>query len=123
MLHLEEFNEYASKIGNRYEAINRICKKSRKIGKKYPKQFLDSNQLSYSILDDVPRVKNRKNVCFDEIDDILSYVSDYDVIESVRRSIKYSTKESIQYVYLDTLDNYKQSRVRFLVNQIMSTLY
>lgn len=122
MLHLEEFNDYASKVGNRYEAINRLCKKSRKIGKKYPKQFLDSKQLSYAVSNKLPEIKKTK-ISFDEIDDILWYVNDSDVIDSVKRSIECSSKESINYVYLDSLDDYKQCRVRFLVNQIISTLY
>lgn len=123
MLHLEEFNDYASKLGNRYEAIDKICKKSRKIGKKYPKQFLDSKQLSYAVSNQLPKLKKEKKISFDEIDDILWYVSDYDVIDSVKKSIQYSSKESINYVYVDSLDDYKQCRVRFLVNQIISTLY
>ena len=52
-------------------------------------------------------------------DELLSRVSNQDVVRSIKLSLKYSTREHIQYVYTDNLEKCDESRVQVLVNMIL----
>lgn len=117
---LNRFKKLESKCGNKYEAIQRLCKKSRKLGK-ISKGVRDSKLLSCAIRDEVP-VEHKITMLqqsWSREDEILSSVSDLDVIYSVKQSVKYSTPENIQYIYLDGMKEYQMKRVRVLTNMIV----
>ena len=117
---LKEF-EKLSKTANRYESIRRIINKSRNLKSIYKGSHLDSKYISCALYDNTPSLKHN-NHSNDLEKELYDYISDTDIIESIMKSLKYSTKDNIQYIYLDTLDEYDMSRVRFIVNRILSEM-
>ena len=102
---------------NHYAFVKQIAKSSRKLLEDYPR-LLDSQALSHTIHNTQPKSKY-KELTPSLIDDVLSYVSDEDVIHCVIQSLKYSHESNIHYVYLDTMSEGQMSRVRVLVNMIL----
>lgn len=115
---LKEF-EKLSKKANRYESIRTIINKSRNLKSIYKGSYLDSKYVSCVLYDNTPSLKHN-NHSNDLEKELYDYISDTDIIESIMKSLKYSTKDNVQYIYLDTLDEYDMSRVRFIVNRILS---
>lgn len=80
----------------------------------------DSYALTCSLYKIRPEIKDKeKKITYSNEDDILSYVSNDDIIESVKKSLRCSSKESVNYIYVDTLTYADMSRVRVLVNMIL----
>lgn len=117
---LDRFQEIEKKCGNSYLAIQQITKKSRKLGNKY-KGVSDSHLITCALYDDNPQIihKNRISIESSYEDELLSRISNEDVIRSVKLSLKYSTRDNIQYVYTDSLDRCDEQRVQVLVNMIL----
>lgn len=117
---IDKFKELEKKCGNPYLAIQKITKKSRKLSKKY-KGVSDSHLITYALYDEEPSPIHKNNIsleCSYE-DALLSRISNEDVVRSVKLSLKYSTKENIQYIYTDSLEKCDESRVQVLVNMIL----
>lgn len=117
---IQKFKEISEKCGNPYLAIQQITKKSRKLGNKY-RGVSDSHLITCALYDETPSVIRKNQISLESTyeDEILSRVSNEDVLRSVKLSLKYSTRENIQYVYTDSLQKCDESRVQVLVNMIL----
>ena len=117
---LKKFRELEKKSGNPYLAIQKLTHKSRKLGKTY-KGVNDSHLITCALYDEQPSMirKNRISIESSYQDELLSRVSNEDVVRSVKLSLKYSTRDNTQYVYTDSLEKCDESRVQVLVNMIL----
>lgn len=122
-MYLNEFNELAKKVGNRYEAVNLIVQRSRKLSKECKEELLDSQALTWAISGKKPKLKRPVNISreYSRLTEVLSNVSDEDVISSVLSSVRNSTKDSIHYVYMDSLSESQMKRVQVLTKMILLT--
>lgn len=117
---LKKFKELEKKSGNPYLAIQKLTHKSRKLGTKY-KGVNDSHLITCALYNEEPSIihKNKISIESSYQDELLSRVSNEDVVRSVKLSLKYSTRDNIQYVYTDSLEKCDESRVQVLVNMIL----
>ena len=117
---LKKFKELEKKSGNPYLAIQKLTHKSRKLGTKY-KGVNDSHLITCALYNEEPSIihKNKISTESNYQDELLSRVSNEDVIRSVKLSLRYSTRDNIQYVYTDSLEKCDESRVQVLVNMIL----
>lgn len=117
---INKFQEIEKKCGNPYLAIQKITKKSRKLGKKY-RGVSDSHLITCALYDEIPTPIHKNTLSIESTyeDDLLSRVSNEDVVRSVKMSLKYSKKDSIHYVYTDSLQKCDEERVQVLVNMIL----
>lgn len=117
---LKKFKELEKKSGNPYLAIQKLTHKSRKLGTKY-KGVNDSHLITCALYNEEPSIihKNKISIESSYKDELLSRVSNEDVVRSVKLSLKYSTRDNIQYVYTDSLERCDESRVQVLVNMIL----
>lgn len=115
---LKEFNKQVEGK-NRFELIKTISRRSHMLSKQST-AISDSYALTCSLYKIRPEIKDKENkITYSNEDDILSYVSNDDIIESVKKSLRCSSRESVNYIYVDTLTNADMSRVRVLVNMIL----
>lgn len=117
---LKKFKELEKKSGNPYLAIQKLTHKSRKLGTKY-KGVNDSHLITCALYNEEPSIihKNKLSIESSYQDELLSRVSNEDVVRSVKLSLKYSTRDKVQYVYTDSLEKCDESRVQVLVNMIL----
>lgn len=117
---LKKFKELERKSGNPYLAIQKLTHESRKLGTKY-KGVNDSHLITCALYNEEPSIihKNKISIESSYQDELLSRVSNEDVVTSVKLSLKYSTRDNIQYVYTDSLERCDESRVQVLVNMIL----
>lgn len=117
---LKKFKELEKKSGNPYLAIQKLTHKSRKLGTKY-KGVNDSHLITCALHNEEPSIihKNKISIESSYKDELLSRVSNEDVVRSVKLSLQYSTRDNIQYVYTDSLEKCDESRVQVLVNMIL----
>ena len=117
---LKKFKELEKKSGNPYLAIQKLTHKSRKLGTKY-KGVNDSHLITCALYNEEPSIIHKNKICIESSyqDELLSRVSNEDVVRSVKLSLKYSTRDNIQYVYTDSLEKCDESRVQVLVNMIL----
>ena len=117
---LKKFKELEKKSGNPYLAIQKLTHKSRKLGTKY-KGVNDSHLITCALYNEEPSIihKNKISIESSYKDELLSRVSNEDVVRSVKLSLQYSTRDNIQYVYTDSLEKCDESRVQVLVNMIL----
>ena len=117
---LKKFKELEKKSGNPYLAIQKLTHKSRKLGTKY-KGANDSHLITCALYNEEPSIihKNKLSIESSYQDELLSRVSNEDVVRSVKLSLKYSTRDKVQYVYTDSLEKCDESRVQVLVNMIL----
>lgn len=117
---LKKFKELEKKSGNPYLAIQKLTHKSRKLGTKY-KGVNDSHLITCALYNEEPSIihKNKLSIESSYQDELLSRVSNEDVVKSVKLSLKYSTRDKVQYVYTDSLEKCDESRVQVLVNMIL----
>ena len=117
---INRFKEIEKKCGNPYLAIQKIAGKARKISKTY-KGVSDSHLITCALYDETPSVIRKNQISLESTyeDEILSRVSNEDIVRSVKLSLRYSTRDNIHYVYLDSLDSCDEQRVQVLVNMIL----
>lgn len=117
---LKKFKELEKKSVNPYLAIQKLTHESRKLGTKY-KGVNDSHLITCALYNEEPSIihKNKISIESSYQDELLSRVSNEDVVRSVKLSLKYSTRDNIQYVYTDSLEKCDESRVQVLVNMIL----
>lgn len=122
MLGLDEFNDFAELVGNKYKAIKLITNEARDRSSRY--SFVnDSALLTWVVTGKKPKVypediskQLRKSK---RIEDILNYVSNEDVVKSVNASLGNSKSQGhLVYRYRNSLSDYEKMRVRILVNII-----
>ena len=128
----EHFNEIVSKFnGNRYQAVQYIQKQSRKFLEYTDNRITDSEAITWVLTGEKPDYESRKT--FNEItakyedayvDEILCYIDDKQVCESIRLSISKSKKsKNLVYRYTKGLDESKKSRVRVVTRIIWYNLF
>ena len=128
----EHFNEIVSKFnGNRYQAVQYIQKQSRKFLEYTDNRITDSEAITWVLTGEKPDYESRKT--FNEItakyedayvDEILCYIDDKQVCESIRLSISKSKKsKNLVYRYTKGLDESKKSRVRVVTRIISYNLF
>ena len=128
----EHFNEIVSKFnGNRYQAVQYIQKQSRKLLEYTDNRITDSEAITWVLTGEKPDYESRKT--FNEItakyedayvDEILCYIDDKQVCESIRLSISKSKKsKNLVYRYAKGLDESKKSRVRVVTRIIWYNLF
>lgn len=128
----EHFNEIVSKFnGNRYQAVQYIQKQSRKLLEYTDNRITDSEAITWVLTGEKPDYESRKT--FNEItakyedayvDEILCYIDDKQVCESIRLSISKSKKsKNLVYRYTKGLDESKKSRVRVVTRIIWYNLF
>lgn len=117
---LKKFKELEKKSGNPYLAIQKLTHNSRKLGTKY-KGVNDSHLITCALYNEEPSIihKNKISIESSYQDELLSRVSNGDVVRSVKLSLKYSIRDNIQYVYTDSLEKCDECRVQVLVNMIL----
>lgn len=117
---IQRFQEIEKNCGNTYLAIQKIAEKSRKLGQTY-KGVRDSHLITCALHGDTPSLIRKNTISLESKyeDELLSRVSDENVVRSVKLSLKHSTKYKIQYVYTDDLEKCDESRVQVLVNMIL----
>lgn len=114
--------------GSTYQAIQHLSKLARKKLKELDNSIQDSQALTWALTGvkpDVPETKHKKvyhsNRFYQEeyMNDILCCVDDKEVCESVRESFRASKQVNhLIYVYNNTLDESRKSRVRILTRMI-----
>ena len=128
----EHFNEIVSKFnGNRYQAVQYIQKQSRKLLEYTDNRITDSEAITWVLTGEKPDYESRKT--FNEItakyedayvDEILCYIDDKQVCESIRLSISKSKKsKNLVYRYTKGLDETQKSRVRVVTRMIWYKLF
>lgn len=117
---LKKFKELEKKSGNPYLAIQKLTHNSRKLSTKY-KGVNDSHLITCALYNEEPSIihKNKISIESSYQDELLSRVSNEDVVRSVKLSLKYSIRDNIQYVYTDSLEKCDECRVQVLVNMIL----
>ena len=127
---IEYFNEITAKLGNPYAAVNYIAASARKLAAKYNNLILDSEAINWLVTDNKPAILNKQHTISTKgdyvrsyVDEMLSYVDDTDVCDSVRYSINTSRDANhLIYVYTNVPDEFRQARVRILTRMIWYNL-
>lgn len=117
----EHFRKLVDECGSPYAAVNHIAMEARRKLKEVDSQILDSKAITWALTGIPPKIHNRNEAYYlrDEaqayLDDMLCYVDDEDVCESVRNSYKTSKRANhLIYVYKNDLDESRRARVRIL---------
>lgn len=122
----DTFCKLERQLGSAYAAVNYISSEARKLASKYDDLILHSEAIEWivtgkkpKILSNISKVCNRSNYVKSYIDEVLCYVDDNNVCESVRYSINASKSSNhLIYVYKDVPDPSRQARVRVLTRMI-----
>lgn len=126
-MHTKLLDEYTSQFGNKFEAINRICKESRCLLDKYPGVLSESEAITWICTNKPPRLLNYKlAVKESKIDTVIKYAEDKcceiiddEIAKSVIDSIHLSQLNKYMcYEYNNLESEYKKSRVRIIVKMI-----
>ena len=125
-----KLQEYISKFGNKYIAIQQIMKDARDLSNDSEVQISDSQALSQIVsgkhnLDTSAKTKVSKNISY--LDKLISArlegVSNSYICESVRLSIESSTINSnLSYIYKGKLNESEKVRIRILTRMIWSDM-
>lgn len=117
---LNRFYKLESTADSRYGIINAIVNEVRRLKYTYH-DASESELISAVIRNKEPKTCKSKYIpqSWSRESEILSTVNDEDVIESVKKSLKVSTEESINYIYLESLSQSQMMRVRVLTNLIL----
>lgn len=117
---LNRFYKLELAADSRYGIINAIVNEVRRLKYTYH-DASESELISAVIRNKEPKTCKSKYISqsWSKESEILSTVNDEDVIESVKKSLKVSTKESINYIYLESLSQSQMMRVRVLTNLIL----
>lgn len=123
---LDKFQKLEQQLGSSYAAVNYISSEARKLASKYDNLILHSEAIDWiitgekpKILSDIGKLCTRPNYVKSYIDEVLCYIYDINVCESVRHSINASRSSNhLIYVYKDVPDRSRQARVRVLTRMI-----
>lgn len=120
----KEFDALAAALGSPYAAVNYIAKSARKKLKESNNGILESQAISWVLTGKEPKVHRRMPVYNSSlnipyVDEVLCYVDDEEVCESVRESYNESLlAHHLIYCYHNNLDEFRKSRVRILTRMI-----
>lgn len=118
----------SDQYGSPYAAANAAANAARDLVKLYDNKILDSEAISWCITGEAPKIlatmQSNKSIPYEryvsyQIDELLNYVEDPDVVESVRISFRESTiARHLIYVYNSRMDEPRRTRVRVLTRMI-----
>ena len=120
----DEFeSEVARCNGNRYEAINTLCGKSRKLSESVNNAVRQIDSIHWALSGVPPASLATKTHAVSEyeklMEEYLCQVEDQGVASSVRTSFSQSVNIGhLVYVYQDDLNAYKEARVRIITNML-----
>lgn len=119
-----EFDALAEKLGSPFAAVNFVAKSARARRQSVDNRILESEAITWVVTGIQPKLRNKMpdinqlgNVSY--LDEVLSYVDDEQVVESVRASYCESTKaHHLIYCYHNSLDDNRKARVRVLTRMV-----
>lgn len=119
-----EFDALADKMGSPFAAINYIAKSARVKRQQVDNRILESEAITWALTGIQPQLRERVHTV-DEwynisyLDEVLSYVDDEQVADSVRESYSESARtHHLIYCYHSSLDESRKARVRVLTRMI-----
>ena len=134
----DSFDELARNIGNRYAAVRFISKQTHKLSIRYHYEIIDSQLISWILTGIKPKsviryesqikIENRIRSLSDReitsvLDEILCYVDDSNICDSVRCSIiKSKELHHLIYVYKNIQNESQMARVRILTRMVWHSL-
>lgn len=117
-----EFDQLADKLGSPFSAIHYISQSARKKREEVDYSILESEAITWVLTGVAPKLRARhrfNRLSMPLIDELLSYVDDEEVSQSVRTSYEESMKaHHLIYHYHNNLDDNRKSRVRILTRMI-----
>lgn len=118
-----EFDALADKLGSTYAAVNYIAKSARQKRKQVDNRILESEAITWALTGIQPKLRRVCKVAewgtLNYLDEVLSYVDDENVAQSVRESYSESAKvHHLIYCYHSDLNESQKSRVRVLTRMI-----
>lgn len=119
----QAFNKLAEALGSPFAASNYLAKLARKLLIDNNNQILQSQAITWALTGEKPKYTTHKlNVNLNQmygIDDILCYIDDKDIHDSVEQSYEKSLKaKHLIYFYSEGLNEYDKGRVRILLRLI-----
>lgn len=127
---LDIFKQYENSLGNKYLAVMQIANDARQLQKKYGNVPLESEAITWILrgvdqktLDTIKRIQSRKKFYLSYLDEVLTYVDDLEVKQSVKQSIKQSKRAQNLVYFYSTQDRFKQTRIRVLTRIIWYELF
>lgn len=120
-----KFLDFVEDCGNPYYAVNQITAWVRDVLKKYDNHLLASEVISWVVRGEKPISVDRtsdeldkhiKRVQKSNLEELLCYVDDEEVCNSVRMSYECSIKnKELSFIYGNVLDEPRQARIRILM--------
>ena len=134
----DSFNKLARNIGNRYAAVQFIAQQTHKLSTRYHYEVIDSQLISWILTGVKPKsviqyesqidIENRIRSLSDRkitsvLNEILCYVDDSNICDSVRCSITESKDaHHLIYVYKNIQNESQKARVRILTRMVWHSL-
>lgn len=124
MRYQDEFESEVVKCNsNRYEAINQLCRKSRKLSASVNNRVRPIDSIHWALSNVFPESLATKHYTVPEyeklMEEYLCQVEDIGVASSVRTSFSQSVSIGhLVYVYQDNLNAYQEARVRIITNML-----
>ncbi len=119
---LNLFNEFATKVGNRYLATSYIAEAARAFGSELPKYIIESYLIHWVLIGEDPghiRARVRDDAETRYLNEILSYVYDEQVVAAVRSMYKNSVRNRhLVYSSNSDLNDYQFDRAKILLRMI-----
>ena len=120
---LQRFNQLVDTLGSPYAATNYLARLARKLLVDNDNRLLESEAITWALTGEKPKL-HRKRADYslpsmEIVDEVLCYVDDEDVCESVKDSYNKSLQaKHLIYCYSHELTEYQRSRVRILMRMI-----
>ena len=110
------YNELAMRIGP-YMAAMQIAQNARDITDSLDNRITCSSAIDYAARGEVPDPKDYPDHRLDRVKEYLKYVCDIEIKSAVLSSYEESlAKNNLVYIYKNVDDEYRQSRVRIIMN-------
>lgn len=119
-------NEFEHEVnscgGNRYEAINKLCRKARKLSASVNNTIKQMDSIHWALSNVPPScLSEAHSISYHEqiMQEYLCQVENESIANSVRTSFLQSVKIGhLVYVYQDDLSDYQEARVRIITNML-----
>lgn len=124
----EKYFKYCEDTGNRFMGVRKMAAEARKLAEDHDNLISHSEALSWATTGDRPAIldaplqsaRGPVNIVANMTDIVLSEVSDPEIIESVKQSVRESfAANHLVYMYTPKVfDEFRRGRVRILVRKI-----
>lgn len=119
---LNLFNEFATKVGNRYLATSYISQSARSFAEELPRYIIESYLIHWVLIGEDPqhiRVRIRDDAETRYMNEVLCYVYDKKVVDAVKYMYKNSIKNRhLVYSSNSDLSNSQLDRAKILLRMI-----